>query len=335
MTQRRVLVVAASIAVSVILLFLVLRDVPLDEVTDSLRGADANLVLLALLMVALGLIVRGIRWSLLLERRITFLQSTHLVNIMFMGNQLPLRLGEVARGVLAARYGVPLATSASSIVAERLIDTLAVVLVIALTVSQLPGALPEVTQRAAAFGVLALFGFFGLLGLARYPNAAMRSLDALLNIFPPLRRLSLESILADLLDGLRPLSDARALLAIGFWTIVGWIFSLITYYFLHLALGVETDYATSVPLGIALASLAIALPVSIAGLGPFQGAIVVAGQMVNMNPIEAIALGFLFHGVTVISYGLWGAAGLVALGVSPRSAFASSSRERVPRVNPE
>ncbi|MCY3780600.1 MAG: lysylphosphatidylglycerol synthase transmembrane domain-containing protein [Chloroflexi bacterium] len=335
MTRRRVFIVVASAAVSVILLLLVLRDVPLDEVFTSLRVADAGLVLLALLMVAFGLAVRGIRWSILLGRRITYLQATHLVNIMFLGNQLPLRLGEVARGLLAARNGIPLATSASSIVAERLIDTLAVVLVIALTVSQLPGALPEVTERAALFGLLALVCFFALLGLARFPDVARRLLEGLLNIAPQLRRLPLESILSDVISGLKPLTQARTALIIVFWTVVGWIFSLVPYYCLHLALGIETDYVRSVPLGVALAALAIAVPVSIAGLGPFQGAIVVAGQMVGMDPVESISLGFLFHGVTVLSYALWGTVGLLALGISPKSAFASSDEAPADKISPE
>ena len=44
-----------------VLLLLILRDVPLDEIIESLRGADANLVLLSLLMAALGLVTRGIQ----------------------------------------------------------------------------------------------------------------------------------------------------------------------------------------------------------------------------------------------------------------------------------
>ena len=335
MTGRRTLIVLGSVAVSAALLLLVLRDVPLDEVRSSLQLADARLVLLALLIVPLGLAARGMRWSILLGRRITFVQAAHLVNIMFLGNQLPLRLGEVARGILAARMGLPLATSASSIVAERLIDTLAVVLVIALTVSQLPGALPEVTERATLFGLLALVGFFALLVLARFPDIAQRLLQSLLKLAPPLRQLPLESLLSDLISGLKPLTQARAALIIVFWTVVGWSGSLMTYYCLHLALGIETNYAISVPLGLALAALAIAVPVSIAGLGPFQGAIVLAGQMVGMDPVASLSLGFLFHGVTVLSYALWGTVGLLALGVSPRSAFTARAQAQEETVNHE
>ena len=100
------------------------------------------------------------------------------------------------------------------------------------------------------------------------------------------------------------------MIMISLWTLVGWVFSLATFYTLHLALGITTDFSVSVPLGIALAALAIALPVSIAGLGPFHGAVVLTGQMVGMAPLEAISLAFLFHGVTVLSYALWGQPGL-------------------------
>lgn len=335
MSRTRLTLMVLSVAVSLILLALILRDVPLADVMDSLRVADIGLTLLSLLMIALGLVVRGLRWSILLEGRISIARATHLVNIMFLGNQLPLRLGEVARGILAARYGVPLVTSASSIVAERLIDTLAVALVIAFSLSRLPDAMPEVARQASLFGLLALAGFLGLLALARFPHLAWALLGASLKLIPPFRRLPLERLLADLLKGLNPLADLRALLVIGFWTLVGWVLSCATFYWLHLALGIDTDYSLSVPLGVALAALAIALPISIASMGPFQGAVILAGQIVGMEPLAAIALGFLFHGVTVLSYALWGSLSLLALGISPRSAFSAEHEPGERATRPE
>ena len=120
-----------------------------------------------------------------------------------------------------------------------------------------------------------------------------------------------------MLDGLRPLTHLRALLSVVFWTASAWGISLLGYYCLHLALGIETDYLRSVPLGVSLAALALALPVSIAGLGPFEGAIVVSGNVVGMDPLASVSLGFLFHGVSVLSYAIWGTIGLLALGVTP------------------
>ena len=319
MNNRRLLILTASLAVSVTLLLVVLRDVPMSEVANSIGAADPGYLLLALALTALSLFIRGIRWSVLLDRRITYVEATHMVNVMFLGNQLPLRLGEVARSVLATRKRVPLGTSASSIVVERLIDTLVVVLMIAVSVGQSP----ELTERASLFGLLALVGFISLLGLARFPQVAHRIVDRLLLLMPPAARLTLKSLLIDVLDGLQPLTQVRTLAIVAFWTALAWIVSVFTYYCLHLALGIEVDYARSVPLGISLAALALALPVSIAGLGPFEGAIVVSGQIVGMDPLEAISLGFLYHGLSVLSFALWGTVGLLALGVSPVSAFSA------------
>ena len=319
MNNKRLLILTASFVVSVSLLLVVLRDVPLSDVAKSIGAADPGYLLLALGLTALSLFIRGIRWSVLLDRRITYVDATHMVNVMFLGNQLPLRLGEVARSVLATRKRVPLGTSASSIVVERLIDTLVVVLMIAASIGQSP----EVAERASLFGMLALFGFIVLIGLARFPQFAHRILDRTLQLVTPLTRLPLQSLLNDLLNGLQPLTSMRTLATVGLWTALGWIISLFTYYCLHLALGIDADYARSVPLGISLAALALALPVSIAGLGPFEGAIVLSGQIVGMDPLESISLGFLFHGVAVLSYALWGTVGLLALGVSPVSAFSA------------
>lgn len=331
MKSRQILILLASIVVSAALLLVILRDIPIDGVLNSIGAADPGLLLLAFGLVAASLLLRGIRWSVLLDRRIPIAQATHMVNVMFLGNQLPLRLGEVARSVLATRNRVPLGTSAGSIVVERLIDTLIVVLMIAASV----GGSPDVSARATQFGFLALTGFLVLLLFARYPQLAHRILDGLLRLLPILERLPLRALLNDLLAGLRPLTHLRALLSVVFWTVLAWGVSLVGYYCLHLALGIETDYLRSVPLGVSLAALALALPVSIAGLGPFEGAIVVSGNIVGMDPLASVSLGFLFHGVSVLSYAIWGTIGLLALGVSPTSAFRAASRVKdEAEVNP-
>lgn len=323
MRSRRQLFIIASLLVSAASMLLILRDVPISEVLAAMRGADARYLLAAFFIASpLSLFTRGVRWWGLLSRRLTLSQAAHMVNIMFLGNQLPLRLGEVARSMLAARAGVPLVTSATSIVVERLIDTLVAVLLIALSLSQLPDAPPEVSDTAALAGGAAMASFALLLSLAAAPGFAERTLGRILTALPLLKRLPLESALAYLLDGLKPLTDPRALLNCLFWTALAWAFSLLHYFLVHQALGIEPDSAYGFPLGISLAALSLALPVSIAGLGPFEAAIVLAGSLVGLGALESLSLGFLLHGLTVFSFALWGGIGMVALGVSPAYAFA-------------
>ena len=327
MNARRLLFILVSIAVSAASLVLILRVVPLSDVIQSMRRAEPAYLLLAFFGVALSLLTRGVRWWGLLNRRLSVLDATHMVNVMFLGNQLPFRLGEVARGVLATRRGVPLVTSGTSIVVERLIDMLIVVLVIAVTVSRLPAAPSDLTDRASLFGALALVAFLSLLIFAHAPGSAYRLLDKLLKTAPPLQRLPLRTMLGHLLDGLRPLTDRRTLVFTAVWTVLAWVAALAALYFSHLALGIEVDYVISVPLGIALTALSIALPVSIAALGPFEVAILVSGQLVGMSDVEAISLGFLLHGINVFSYVVWGTVGLLALGATPAIAFSSKDKE--------
>ncbi|MDE2854509.1 MAG: lysylphosphatidylglycerol synthase transmembrane domain-containing protein [Chloroflexota bacterium] len=327
MTNRRLAFILVSIIVSALSLALILRVVPFGDVIQSMRHADPFYLLLAFASVAVALLTRGIRWWGLLNRRLSLLDATHMVNVMFLGNQLPLRLGEVARGVLATRRGVPLVTSGTSIVVERLIDMLMLVLVIAATVGNMPAAPAELTDRASVFGALALVGFLALLIFAHAPGFANRLLDKLIKIAPTLERLPLRTMLGQLLDGLQPLTEIRTLIFTAVWTVIAWGAAFATLYFTHLALGIEVNYAISVPLGISLTALSIALPVSIAALGPFEVAILVTGQMVGMSDVEAIALGFLLHGINVISYAVWGVLGLLALGASPATAFAAEDEQ--------
>ena len=326
MSGRRALFIIASVAVSVMSLALILRTIPIGSVLDSLRGADPLYLLLSVAAVALSLLTRGIRWWILLNRRISVVDAFHMINVMFLGNQLPFRLGEVARSLLAARRGVPLVTAGASIVVERLIDVLALTLVIAATVSRMPSAPTELTDTAALLGPLALFGFLLLLVFAHAPAAANRLLDRLLKALPLLNRLPLRSMLGHLLDGLQPLTNSRTLVLTIVWSALAWAAALLALHILHLALGIEVDFTISVPLGIALTAISIALPVSIAAVGPFELAILVTGQLVGMSELEAISLGFLLHGINVVSYAVWGTIGLLALGASPAMAFGAKPK---------
>ena len=321
MTPKRLIFLVASILVSMLSLYLVLQNVPIDDVLASIQQADIAYLIIAFVFITLSMFTRGIRWWGLLGYRIPVIQASHIVNVTFLGNQLPFRMGEIARSILAIQGGVPVITSATSIVVERLVDMLIVVILIAGAVSQLSDVPPQITQSAIIFGILAVIGFTTLLILVRLPDLAHRILDRVLKLIPILGRLPLKTMLNHVLDGLQPLTEARTLFFTISWSLIAWGTSLASFYFLHKALGIDINYAISVPLGIGLASLSVALPVSVAALGPFEAAIVLTGQLVGMDGVDAVSLGFLLHGMSVMAYALWGVVGLLALGISPSRAF--------------
>jgi glycosyltransferase 2 family protein len=315
--MRRTAFIVASLLVSGLFLWLALRDVPLADVAERIRQANLLWVIAAFASIVLSLWVRAVRWRGLLDFKIPLPRAFFILTITFLLNQLPLRAGEVARSLLATRSGIPVVTAATSIVLERLLDTLLVVVLLAVGLSRLPTALPAASQAAALFGMAAVVAFAILVGLARYPAFAHRLLDALESRVSFVKQLGLRGLLDNVLAGLRPLTQARsAAHAIG-WTLVSWTVSLVTFYMLERALNITSvDTLLTAVLGVTLASFSIAIPVSVASIGPFESAVRLAGEAVQMNPAEATSLGFLFHGVTILSYAILGTIGLLTLGVS-------------------
>lgn len=315
--MRRVGFIVVSIVVSAVFLYFVLRDVPLADVVAQLQQANVFLVLVAFISGTVGLWVRAWRWRDLLEYKIGQIDAFYIIGITFLLNQLPLRAGEVARSFLARRHDIPVVTAATSIVVERLLDTVIVVLMLAIALANIPNVPSQVNQTAALFGVLALVGFVVLIAFARLPDVPRYLLRMIFRILPVLEKLPLMSILENVLTGLQPLTNIRRLLSAISLTIIAWGFSFGVLGSLHLALDISNvDMLVSTALGMALASFSVAIPVSVAAIGPFEAAIFLTGQMVMMPEVKAVALGLLFHGLSVLNYIVWGVVGFLALGIS-------------------
>lgn len=314
-------IILLSILVSGVLTFLIMRDVPLHEVGESLQSAHRGWILVSIIPLTLALWTRAVRWRGLLNNQISVRDSFYILGITMMLNQLPLRAGEVVRSYLVTREGVPFMTAATSIVFERLLDVLLVVLLIAGALTQVPDAPPELARGAILLGTLGVIGFILLLFLANYPQITHRVVQTLLRTIPLLGKTPLERWVEQMTTGLYPLTNRRMLGHAILWTILSWLSSLLILYTLILALDIPTKPLLATVLGISLTSLSIAIPVSVASLGLFEAAILLAGEIVGMETVSATALGFLFHGITVLSYVVVGIIGMFALGLSTGDVF--------------
>jgi len=324
--MRRVVLIALSILLSAILLWLVLHDVPLKGVEASIQNAKLLWVLLSFMAVLLGLWTRAVRWRALLDDALPLRPAFFIIGITFMLNQLPLRAGEVARSLIVTRHAVPLVTAATSILVERLLDTLLVVLLLVLAVLRLPDVPPSISSAARLFGIAGLGSFIVLLFFAHRPHMAEQMLNVLLRFAPVFERLPLRQWLHHALDGLQPLTAWYRLGHALLWTLISWAFSLLSLYALARALDIQQGIWLVTILGVTLVSLSIAIPVSVAGIGLFEGALLVAGQLAVLTEIEYTALGFLYHGITIFGYLVIGVLGMLALGLSLSEVFRAQKR---------
>jgi hypothetical protein len=148
-------------------------------------------------------------------------------------------------------------------------------------------------------------------------------------VLPFIKHLPLEKLLDNVLQGITPLTRPRTFAHAIVWTILSWACSFISGYTLTRALGVPDDLQVlTAVLGICFTALGLALPLSVASLGPFQGALVLTGELLGLDSLKAITLGFLFNGMAVLGYIVWGTIGLFVLGLSLGDVFKQKNSDK-------
>jgi glycosyltransferase 2 family protein len=305
--------------VSGLAIYFIVSQIDLDLLREALAAARFIYVLPCILLLIGGLVTRAIRWQLLLTGKLPLYRAFNIMNVAYLVNGiLPLRAGEVARIYLAARARtpVPVFQCASTIIVERLLDLLAVVILVA--VALLYGPVPEELRYAGAIAGAAGFGGFLLLVyLSRRRETASRILTYFAARLPLLERFNLRTWLDQFLDGLQPLATARTLFLALFWTSISWGFSVFAGYIVMFTFYDNPTLAVTC-LYIAAASLAIAVPAVPGSLGTFEVSILLAlGAMGFGEPITvATAFAVTVHATNLAVYAAVGIAGFIQEGIA-------------------
>lgn len=304
---------------SLIAVYFVLSQVNIAELGAVFARVRWEWLTLCAMFLVFGLGARAWRWQVLLSGALPLVRSFTIMNVSYLVNGLlPLRMGEVARAFLATRAQppVPVFQSVSTIIVERLLDLLAVVVLVMIALAS--GTLPDEIRAAAVFlGPLALAGFLVLVALSTRRRLVHRLLAALSRRIALLRRWPLARLVDQFLDGLAPLARPRALALALLATAISWGFSVVAGYVLMYAIWDTASWATTC-LFIAAASLAIAVPAVPGNVGTYELSILLAlGASGYGEPASAAsAFAILVHGVNLVVYAILGIVGFIQEGVS-------------------
>lgn len=331
-----------GLVVSVAALYFLLRR-DLSEVQAEFERANYWYVLPCLVVSVVGLWLRGLRWRVLLNGRVGLSHSFHILNVSyFINGVLPLRVGELARVVLAARLQPPVRvlTSFSTILVERLLDTLAVFALVGITLALNPASL-EIGVVGMLLGAGAVVGVVVLVIFAARPAWAHALLALGARVLPPLRRPVVRGWLDSLLDGIKPLAAPRLAVQAVLWTAAGWAASVVAGYVILFAIFDEPTWVASLAM-VALASFVIAVPAIPGNLGPFEASVAFgvawAGLTDDPSDAPAVAFAILLHIVNLATYITMGLVGLwaedVGLGEIVRAAQNLGRRPDITSPNP-
>lgn len=288
-------------------LWLALRGVPFGEVARAI--AQANWGLLIVLSVPPYLVqvwVRGLRWRHLTDPIQPIAPQTlaRAVSVGFMANNLfPLRAGEVVRcWYLARETGASVATLFGTVVLERIIDTVCVILLACLVVLIWGSTSDEVLAQGALLLLpLALLPILGLVWLKAAPEGVIRTARLVLRPVPRLADL-VERMLRRFQLGLAALRGGRHLFWIAFHSASIWlVLSAIPIVAAFLALDIDLPWPgqmigaawmTQAAIGVA-----VAVPSAPGFFGIFHFACRVALVRFGVDPEHAVAAGTLIHAV--------------------------------------
>jgi uncharacterized protein (TIRG00374 family) len=314
--------------ISVAAVWFLFTQVDHGQLIDAVRTANYLFVVPCVGLLLLGLVTRAMRWRVLLDDGLRLHRAFSIMNVAYLVNGvLPLRIGEVARIYLAyrAKPPVPIMKSTSTIITERLLDLMAVIVMALLSVAAAP--LPDQIRNVAMVtGPLAVVGFSVLILLAAQRARTESLLDAVVRRLPILnqqkQQIGIKILAAQFLDGLAPLTQPSKLFAAIGLTTLSWGISAAAGHVLMFAFYEQASWATTL-MYIAAAAFAIAVPAVPGNIGTYEAAILLALNATGYaaygdGSIDGVALSFavMVHAVNLFVHAATGAIGFVQEGIT-------------------
>ena len=310
--RRSLLRGGLGIAISVLSLYLVLRQVDLAAVGRVLGSAAPGWVAGVTACIAIDVLCRTVRWQGLLApiQRVRFLPVLGYLLVGYLANNvLPARLGELVRShYLGDRENMSRATTLGTIVVERVVDTAVLVAIASAAILLLH------VRGVVASAVLVGLGITGLLivGLAAalvvhrlpYADRAVAAVE---------RWPSVISLAGRLRGGLAVAGRPRTVAVAVGWSVVAWSATVVGFAAAGHAVGVELTWGQAALLAAGV-SLATAIPAGPGYLGTFELAAVQIAAVFGVGADPAVALAVLVHAVILVLTSAGGAVALLLLG---------------------
>ena len=286
---------ALKIALSGALIWYFIGKSDLGAAMESLRQVDAATVVAVLALFLAQMVLAAWRWSALLRlvgvgKGFSFHEIVRIVwSAAFFNTTLVSSVGgDAFRLWTIVRAGNPLGKSVNSIFLDRLAALMALMILIAIS---LPYVMKLVTDQAAFWSytmliMASLAGFAALFHANRLPRRIQhwRLVRGLANLAADTRRLSLH------IDNLLPVA-AMSLLS--------HILSIFVVYVLARGLEIGISFLDCFFL-VPPVILAMTLPISIAGWGVREGAMIVTLGLIGVSQESALVLSILFGlGITL------------------------------------
>jgi len=285
-----------KLAITLGLFAYLLRKVELAPVIDQLRAMSPAAAAGAELLLVLQLALLALRWHIVNRIVHAPMQATQVLRLTAIGhffNQvLPSGFaGDAARAWLAAREGVRLGPAVRAIVCDRAIGLLVLVLMVSVTLFAMPDVAAEKVPGKSTFRLVALLGVCMLAALFLLGAPVARLL-----MRHPLTK-SLGRLTHDLHGVLFRSRGQSALVVV--LAVAVQLLNVAAMHWCAKGMRLDLDFGASLVIVPAVMLVAMA-PISFAGWGVREGAMIVGLGLAGIAVADALAVSVAFGLLQVV-----------------------------------
>ncbi|MEO6456770.1 MAG: lysylphosphatidylglycerol synthase transmembrane domain-containing protein [Chloroflexia bacterium] len=335
--MKRILFLLVGILVSVVSLYFAFQGFDLGALWDAMGRVQLPYFLLLIVPYILTFMTKVWRWRTMFhpdENRVPpgLLFSALMISYI----PLPFRAGEVARGVVVSRRsGVPAPRVFSTIVVEKVLDVLTLLLLLGISLPFIgfTSEMRDMQGSAVSLGVVVLAIALVLLVFILKPDIALKIVHLIAARLPSRLGPRIESATEHALQGLAPLSNPAVALRLGLWSLATWGINAVTVYLMLKAFNVDLiPFASTVLL--VTSNLSMVIPAAPGSVGTFELAVVTVLKLFGIEETRAQAFAIVYHFVGLVPVALIGVFAAIQQGTGMAAFRAKEAAAEPPVLRP-
>jgi glycosyltransferase 2 family protein len=304
--QKRNLYVTLGIFISVVLLWLLFRNIDFSELSHALRAANYWWLIPNMSIIVFTMYLRAYRWRFMLApiKHVRYENLLAATCIGFMANNvLPLRLGEFVRAYSLSYQDKEISKSASlaTIFVERMVfDLVALLIIFGAVVASSHLDIQADMQRGLLVAVgIALVGIVFMLVMALRPAQTGDAMTRYLFFVPEGIKERIRGVVIKFARGLEFITDVKTLMWVLVQTVFIWILTGLSNYFVFLAFGFDLPISASYVL-LVVVSISILVPSSPGFVGVYHYGTVWTLAQYQIPKEQALSFALVLHAAQYI-----------------------------------
>lgn len=303
----------------VFILYIIYKDFDFSQIWQPLKEMDMFWFTMTTIFIILSHVIRGLRWKLALAPLNLHPSSSTSINSIFIAyaaNLVIPRIGEVSRCVILEQYDkVPFAQSLGTLVTERLIDTLVVVLMTLVAVALQWNVFMEFINEAGFVTPGKNIGGWIIIGLSAAAIAVMLYLlMRKMKIWKKIR-----SFIVRFSDGLLSLRKMKNGWLFVVETLAIWFCYFMQFYlcFFYFPFTSNLSFLAGLLLFVA-GSIAVVVPTP-NGAGPWHFAVISIMMLYGVSETDASIFALIVHSTQTLIVAILGIYALIMLQLKKHS----------------